>query len=423
MIATQTSAGEFEWGRDLDIPDEFLLAAQRAHERTAAVREAVRRRAQRNHCRVIKAFREVGWGDGHFFGTTGYGFHDTGREALDRTVAMLFGAEAATVRWNFVSGTHAIAALLFGALRPGDRLLSVTGEPYDTLKPVLYGERGSLAEWGVGFDWVDGLEAACKAVAEPAVKMVFLQRSRGYDWKPSLSLDTIEMMVSALKKVRPDVAVLVDNCYGEMVEEREPTHVGADCLAGSLIKNLGGTLAPTGGYLTGRRDLVEAATIAATAPGICGEEGATLGMTRTLAQGVFFSPLVVGEALEGAVWASALLESLGLETSPRWDEPRTDTIQAVRLGDAQRLQTFCRGIQSAGPIDARAVPRPVMNPGYRDPIVMAGGTFIQGSSSELSADGPLRPPFAAYLQGGTSCVHVQMGVLLALRELRSEGLL
>lgn len=417
----------FEWAEDLGHDADLISRARAAEEATEEARARVRRIAQANQVKVLRTFLEVGWSEGHFFGSTGYGYHDSGREALDDTVARIFGAQAAAVRWNFVSGTHALSALLFGALRPGDTLVSVTGPPYDTLKPVLFDATGSLKEWGVDFEVVplsaDGtpdVEASVAAVSRARVKMVYVQRSRGYDWRPSLDLEAMAALIARLKTARPDLAVLVDNCYGEMVEPLEPTQIGADCMAGSLIKNLGGTLAPTGGYLAGRADLVGAAISHATAPGICGAQGATLGMTRTLAQGLFLSPMIVGQALEGAIWASALLESLDYQVSPRPDEPRTDIIQAIRLGDARKLRAFCRGVQSAGPIDARAVPQPVMNPGYRDPIVMAGGSFIAGSSMELSADGPLRAPFAAYLQGGISYVHVQMGVLAAVRAMREE---
>ena len=413
----------FRWASELGVPDALIEAATQAERASAEEREGVRRRAQNNQLKVMRAFAAVGWGEGHFSGSTGYGYHDTGREALDETVARVFGAEAACVRWNLVSGTHALSSLLFGILRPGDTCVSVTGAPYDTLKPVLYGDKGSLEEWGVHFEVValaaDGtpdVEACVAAVRRPEVKVVYVQRSCGYDWRPSLDVEAMGNLITRMKQASPQLVVLVDNCYGEMVEAREPTQLGADCLAGSLIKNLGGTLAPTGGYVAGRKDLVEAAQIAMTAPGICGHQGATLDITRTLAQGLFMSPMIVGQALEGAVWAAHLFERLGFDVSPRPGQPRTDIIQALRLGTRQRLAAFCRGVQAAGPIDARAVPQPVMNPGYRDPIIMAGGSFIAGSSMELSADGPLREPFAVYLQGGISYVHVQMGVMLALRE-------
>lgn len=429
MIVQETSH-VFAWAAELGVPPAIIEAAHVAERDSAAEREAVRRRGQNNQLKIMRAFAEVGWGEGHFAGSTGYGYNDTGREALDRTVALVFGTQDACVRWNLVSGTHALSALLFGALRPNDVCVSVTGPPYDTLKPVLFGERGSLEEWGVGFEVVplDGAGrpdvAACvEAVRRPRVKVAYVQRSCGYDWRPSLDLAGMTALIGTMKAVRPDLVVLVDNCYGEMVESLEPTQIGADCLAGSLIKNLGGTLAPTGGYLAGRADLVDAARVVMTAPGIAGHQGATLDSTRTLAQGLFMSPQIVAQALEGAVWAAHLFSALGFEVSPRPGQPRTDIIQALRLGSRERLVAFCRGVQAAGPIDGRAVPEPVKNPGYRDPIIMAGGSFVAGSSMELSADGPLREPYAVYLQGGISYVHVQMGVMLALRELHERGLM
>lgn len=429
-MITLEPAQVFSWAAELGVPSAVVEAAESAERASAEERDAVRRRAQNNQLKVMRAFAEVGWGEGHFAGSTGYGYHDVGREALDRSVALVFGTEDACVRWNLVSGTHALASLLFGALRPGDVCVSVTGQPYDTLKPVLFGARGSLEQWGVGFEVVplgaDGhpdVAASVAVVRRPEVKVAYVQRSCGYDWRPSLDLDRMRGLIAAMKAAREDLVVLVDNCYGEMVEPLEPTQIGADCLAGSLIKNLGGTLAPTGGYVAGRADLVEGARISMTAPGIAGHQGATLDVTRTLAQGLFMSPMIVGQALEGAVWAAYVFERLGFEVSPRPGQARTDIIQALRLGSRERLMAFCRGVQAAGPIDGRAVPEAVMNPGYRDPIVMAGGSFVAGSSMELSADGPLREPYAVYLQGGMSYVHVQMGVMLALRELHARGLM
>lgn len=420
----------FQWAADAGVPRRFVEAARDADIESSDEREDTRRRAQDNHLKVLRAFADIGWGEGHFSGTTGYGYHDTGRDALDRTVARIFGAEAACVRWNLVSGTHALSSLLFGILRPGDVCVSLTGPPYDTLKPVLFGDIGSLDTWGVSFatvslasDGTPDLPSCVAAVHGPKVKVAYVQRSCGYDWRPSVDIESIGRLIAQVRQANPAIVVLVDNCYGEMVEALEPTNVGADCLAGSLIKNLGGTLAPTGGYVAGRASLVEAAQAAMTAPGIFGQQGATLGITRALAHGLCISPVIVGGALEGAIWSAYLFDRLGFETLPRPGARRTDIIQAVRLGTRQRLEAFCRGVQAAGPIDASAVPQAVTNPGYRDPIVMAGGSFIAGSSMELSADGPLREPYAVYLQGGMSMVHVQMGVLLALRELSRRELI
>lgn len=407
-----------------------------ASRATAARREEVREQAAVRHWKVLSALQDEGLGEGHFAGTTGYGFHDAGREALDRVVARLFRTPAARLRLQIVSGTHALAAVLFGNLRPGDEVVSLTGPPYDTLAPVLGVRRpgardwpGSLAEWGISYRELplrdDGgvdLEAIPGFLGE-RTRLIFLQRSRGYTWRPSLDVARLGEAVQAVRRAGCQALVLVDNCYGELVEALEPTEMGADLVAGSLIKNLGGALAPAGGYLAGPEEAVERAMACLTAPGIGAEEGPTLGFTRLLAQGLFFAPLVVGQALEGAVWAAWILEQEGLEVSPRWDEPRTDLIQAVRLGSPEAQKAFCRGVQRAGPVDHQALPQPALQPGYRDPILMAGGTFIQGSSIELSADGPLREPYACYLQGGISLAHVQLGVLRALEELEAGGFL
>lgn len=413
-------------------PASQVALAREGMRRTAEAREAVRERAAVNQWKVLRALQEVGLGEGHFAGTTGYGFSDLGRDALDEAVASVFGCEAGRLRLQMVSGTHALSAALFGNLRPGDELACLTGAPYDTLRPVLgtvEGAAGSLAEWGVGTcelallpDGRIDLEGIPKALS-PRTKMVFLQRSRGYTWRPSLSVAELAEAIQVVRRHASDVAVMVDNCYGEMVELTEPTEAGADLVGGSLIKNMGGALAPCGGYLAGRKDLVARAMNALTAPGIGPEEGPTLGYNRLLAQGLFMAPMIVGQALEGAVWASWVLEEAGLEVGPRWSDERTDIIQAVRLGSPEAQKAFCRGVQRAGAVDHRAVPVPVVQPGYRDPILMAGGTFIQGSSIELSADGPLRPPYACYLQGGVSFAHVQVGVMRALHELEAEGLL
>ncbi len=417
---------------NLGIPRAGVALAREGLLRTAEVRHAVRERAAVNQWKVLRALQEAGLMEGHFAASTGYGFTDAGRELLDEVVARLFGAEAGRLRLQMVSGTHALAAGMFGWLRPGDELVALTGTPYDTLRPVIgtiQGSHSSLASWGVGYGELallpDGridLEGIPGVLTE-RTRMVFLQRSRGYTWRPSLSVEELAAAIAVVRRHAPQAVAMVDNCYGEMVELLEPTQAGADLVGGSLIKNLGGAVAPCGGYLAGRQDVVERAMEWLTAPGIGPEEGPTLGYNRLLAQGLFMAPEVVGQALEGAVWAAWVMEEAGLEAWPRWDAPRTDIIQAVRLGSPEAQQAFCRGVQRGGPVDHSAVPIPVVQPGYRDPILMAGGTFIQGSSIELSADGPIRPPYACYLQGGVSLAHVQIGVLRALQELEKDGLL
>ncbi|GMU51484.1 MAG: hypothetical protein AMXMBFR33_06300 [Candidatus Xenobia bacterium] len=408
---------------ELGVSERLARLARQGEEATESVRSEVRRAAGANQLKVLAALQAEGLSEGHFYGTTGYGFHDSGRELLDRALARIFRAEAARLRLQIVSGTHAISAALFGVLLPGHELVSLTGPPYDTLQPVIGPGPGSLHELGVNYrelallpDGSIDLEAV-EGFMRPGTRMVFLQRSRGYTWRRSLTVAELGACISRLRRVAPRAVVLVDNCYGELVEPIEPIELDADLVAGSLIKNLGGSLAPTGGYLAGGSEWVERAMVRLTAPGIGPEEGPTLGMNRTLAQGLFLAPLIVGQALEGAVWAAWMLEQEGLEAWPRWNDPRTDLIQAVRLGSVEAQKAFCRGVQGGGAVDHRATPEPVMNPGYRDPILMAGGTFIQGSSIELSADGPLREPYACYLQGGVSFAQVQLGVLRALEAL------
>ncbi len=409
--------------KDFGIQENLLNLAEEADQAVAPQLRRIREISEHNQLKVLRAYQEEGLGEGHFAGTSGYGFHDTGREALDRAVGRIFNSEAALVRWQIVSGTHALSAVLFGNLRPGDEWVSVTGSPYDTLHPIISGSPGALSEWGISFKKLDLRPDGSvdferlEDFPSPKTRLAYIQRSRGYEWRPSVSVAEIGRVIGILKRKNPNIIVMVDNCYGEMVEEHEPTEVGADVVGGSLIKNLGGGLCPTGGYIAGRTEVVTAAARHLTAPGIGEEEGPTLGISRTLFQGIFLSPLIVREALEGAIWASFVLEKFGLEVSPRFHEERTDIIQAIRLGTKKHLETFLRGIQSGGPVDSRAVPTAARLPGYRDPILMAGGTFVQGSSIELSADGPLREPYAAYLQGGLSSAHVRIAVLRALQAL------
>lgn len=384
-------------------------AIQRAQSSWAHI-EAVRLANQR---RVLDAFREHRITEYHLTGTTGYGYNDPAREALNNVFAFSLQAEAALVQPQLISGTHAISKSLFGLLRPGDHLLSVSGAPYDTLQQVIQGPgKSSLRAWGIGYDEVnltpDGnidIPAALAAL-RPETRLVLIQRSRGYSLRPALSVAQIGKATAALHEARPDVNVFVDNCYGEFVEDQEPTHVGVDLMAGSLIKNPGGTLAPSGGYIAGRRELVELAAEAVTAPGLGSDVGPTFGLGRVLLQGLFASPHVVGEALIGAVTAAALFESLGYEVQPHVDDTRSDTVQVVVLNDPDKMRAFCRAVQQASPIDAIATPEPGELPGYDDPVIMAAGTFVQGGSLEFSADGPMRPPYAVFLQGGTSKEHV-----------------
>ncbi|MBC7542990.1 MAG: methionine gamma-lyase family protein [Candidatus Sericytochromatia bacterium] len=376
--------------------------------------------------RVLDAFVTEKVGEEHLHGTTGYGHDDLGRQCLERVFARVFEAEAALVRPHFASGTHALATALFGVLRPGDELLSVVGAPYDTMEEVI-GTReegqGSLIEWGVTYrelplqqdgtmDW-DGL-ATC---VRPETRMVLIQRSRGYAWRPSLTIADIRRTIQILKAQKPDLICFVDNCYGEFTEDQEPIAAGADLVAGSLIKNPGGGITPCGGYVVGREDLVNQAACRLYAPGIGRDGGATLDFNRIAFQGLFMAPHTVSQALQGAILASQLFSDLGFATSPGPGDTRSDIIQAIRFGSADRLVAFCRGVQKASPIGAYVTPIPWQLPGYGDEVVMAGGTFIEGSTIELSADGPLREPFVGYWQGGLSYAHCRLGLLSALAEL------
>ncbi len=386
----------------------------------------------RNQWKVIRAFQKHKVSDYHFAASTGYGYNDRGREVLDLVYADVFGAEAALVRPHFVSGTHTIGTALFGVLRPGDELLMITGRPYDTLHKVIGkpGDgNGSLQDWGISYGEVGLLEDGSPDYAEiarrigPSTKVVGIQRSRGYAWRPSFTVSRIAEMVRFVKEIRPDIIVFVDNCYGEFTELVEPTEVGADLMAGSLIKNPGGALAETGGYIAGKAKYVELASYRLTAPGIGGEVGAMLGTTRSIYQGLFLAPHLVGQAVKGSVFAAAVFEQLGFTTSPHWSDPRTDLIQAIQFTGAEHLIAFVQGIQQAAAVDAHVVPEPWDMPGYEHPVIMAAGTFIQGGSLELSADAPIREPYIAYMQGGLTYSHCKMGVLTAIQNMIDRGLL
>ena len=398
-------------------------------EPVAAVRTAaVEQRLQR----VLDAFAAERIGTQHFASLTGYGHGDQSREVIDRVFARVLGAEAAAVRLQFVSGTHAIASALFGVLRPGDRLLSITGRPYDTLEEVI-GLRGtgqgSLREFGILYEELpllpDGsvdLQALDRALLRP-VRMVLIQRSCGYSWRPAIAVDEIGALCNRIHGQQPGCVCFVDNCYGEFVEEREPTHAGADLIAGSLIKNLGGTIAPTGGYVAGRADLIEMACCRLTAPGIGSAGGTGFDLQRLLLQGLFLAPQMVSEALIGADLVAAVFRKLGFAVNPAPGVPRSDLIQAVCLGSAEALKIVCRAVQASSPIGAYLDPVPASMPGYASDLVMAGGTFIDGSTSELSADAPLREPFNLYFQGGTHRSHVRIALVNALTALFAAGLI
>ena len=376
--------------------------------------------------RVMEAFQEFKVSDSCFAGTTGYGYDDLGRETLDKVWARVFGAESALVRIGFVNGTHAIASAIFAALKPGDTLMSTMGAPYDTLRTAIgiSGDAfGSLRFYGVGYHQVNTLDgapdmASIRRAAEglqPAAALI--QRSRGYDARRALNVDEIGEIVRTIKSVSPDTACIVDNCYGEFTDVIEPTMVGADLIAGSLIKNPGGGLAPTGGYIAGREDLVSNAANRLTVPGIGGECGSTLGNNRALFQGLFMAPHTTAQALKTAALCAAMLEELGFKTEPGAMEKRSDIIQTITLETPENLKRFCKGIQSGSPVDSYVTPEPWAMPGYEDEVIMAAGAFIQGSSIELSCDGPMREPYFAFLQGGLTYESGKLGIMNAIAEM------
>ncbi|WP_446370773.1 methionine gamma-lyase family protein [Coleofasciculus sp. G3-WIS-01] len=378
---------------------------------------------KQNLKKVLNAFRHYRVGVHHFTGVSGYGHDDLGRQTLDQVFAKVMGAEAAAVRVQFVSGTHAIACCLFGVLRPGDEMVSVVGAPYDTLEEVI-GVRGqgqgSLQEFGVDYRQLDLTSAgtidwqALKESIGQRTRLVLIQRSCGYSWRPSLSIADIEKIVQYVKQQNPDTICFVDNCYGEFIEDKEPPAVGADLVAGSLIKNPGGTIVTAGGYVAGKAELVEAATCRLTAPGIGSSGGATFDQNRLLFQGLFLAPQMVGEAMKGNHLTAYIFDQLGYPVNPKPMTPRRDVIQAIQLGSPEKLITFCRVIQQYSPIGSYLDPVPAQMPGYESQLVMAGGTFIDGSTSEFSADGPLREPYIAFCQGGTHWTHVAIALEAAI---------
>ena len=380
-----------------------------------------------NQMKILNAMQNARLSDTHFNDSTGYGYNDEGREVLEKIFAQIFCAEAALVRPQLISGTHALAAALFGNLRPGDVLFSPVGKPYDTLESVI-GIRpasGSLAEFGVIYRQAELTETggfdydAINAELENSPKMVTIQRSKGYSWRTSFTVQQINELIKCIRTRSPHTIILVDNCYGEFVSAEEP--VGADLLAGSLIKNPGGGISPGGGYIVGQKKYVEAAAERLTAPGLGSAVGPSLGMTRTLIQGLFLAPQTVSAAVKGAVLAAAVFSKAGFEINPGINAIRSDIVQAIKLGSAENILTFCRGIQKAAPVDSFVTPVPAPMPGYSHGVIMAGGTFVQGSSIELSADAPMCEPYIVYFQGGLTAAHSQAGVAFALQELFAEG--
>lgn len=413
-----------------DIKPEVYAMAERVMPRVRGQFEKIDAVAEHNTRRVMEAFEDNRVSASCFAGTTGYGYDDLGRETLDKIYAQIFGTESALVRLGFVNGTHALTTAMFATVKPGDTILAATGPPYDTLRSAIgiSGEcHGSLKFYGVDYAQVDMIPggepdyaAIARAAADGKVAAVMIQRSRGYADRKALTVDEIEEIVKAVRAVNPTASIMVDNCYGEFTDVIEPTHVGADIIAGSLIKNPGGGIAPTGGYVAGRAELVERAAMRLTTPGIGGECGATLGSSRLLYQGLFMAPHTVAQALKTAVFCAGMMEELGIPSSPAVGEKRSDIIQMVHLGSPKAMERFCLGIQSGAPVDSFVTPEPWQMPGYDCPVIMAAGAFVQGASIELSADGPIREPYTVYMQGGLTFESGKLGIMMAVSAMLDE---
>ncbi len=409
------------------LTNDTIELATRIEEKVRPYHSAVDARAFVNQQKVLAAFRNHQVSDFHLHPSNGYGYDDEGRDNLERVYAQVFGAEAAIVRPQIISGTHAITLSLFGVLRPGDELLYITGKPYDTLQSIVDGgekDTGSLKDYKIGYSHVDLIDNkeidwdGVKAQVTENTKMIAIQRSKGYATRPSFTIEAITEMIKNIRTIAPEAVIFVDNCYGEFVEEVEPTEVGADLMAGSLIKNPGGGLAKIGGYIAGRADLVEKCAYRMTSPGIGAEAGASLNTLADFYQGFFMAPHVVAQSLKGAIFTSAMLEEIGMITSPHYTETRTDLIQSVSFQTPEQMIAFCREIQAASPINAHFAPEPAYMPGYEDDVIMAAGTFVQGSSIELTADGPIRPPYTAFVQGGLTYEHVKYAICAAVQKLK-----
>ena len=416
---------------ELRISEEVWQFGQKTEEKLKDRFAEFDQNAEYNQLKVIHAMQENRVNEGCFNYASGYGYNDQGRDTLEAVYASAFHTEAALVRPQITCGTHALALALAANLRPGDELLSPVGKPYDTLEEVIgiRPSNGSLAEYGVTYRQVELLEdgyfdyPAIEAALNEKTKLVTIQRSKGYATRPTLSVERIGELIAFIKSIRPDVICMVDNCYGEFVERIEPTQVGADMCVGSLIKNPGGGLAPIGGYIVGRKDLIDMCAYRLTAPGLGKEVGATLGLNRSFFQGFFMAPCVAASALKGAIFAANVYECLGFPVVPNGTESRHDIIQAVTLGSAEGVIAFCKGIQAGSPVDSHVAPEPYAMPGYHSDVIMAAGAFVQGSSIELSADGPIEPPYAVYFQGGLTWYHAKFGIMMSVQYMAKEGLL
>ena len=419
-----------EFYKDLSIDETILNFCNDVEQGLKERFEDIDKVAEYNQLKVLKAMQDNRVSDIHFAASTGYGYNDIGRDTLESVYASAFHAESALVRPQLTCGTHALSTALSGNLRPGDEILSPVGKPYDTLEGVIgiRASKGSLAEYGITYAQVDLLPdgefdyVGIRNAINERTKLITIQRSKGYATRPTLSVKRIGELITYIKSIKSNVICMVDNCYGEFVETIEPTDVGADLCVGSLIKNPGGGLAPTGGYIVGKEEYVENAAFRLTAPGLGKEVGATLGINSQLFQGFFLAPQVVSGALKGAIYAARIYERLGFPVIPNGSESRHDIIQAVTLGSAEGVIAFCKGIQAAAPVDSYVTPEPWPMPGYHSNVIMAAGTFIQGSSIELSADAPIEPPYAVYFQGGLTWYHAKFGILMSVQKLYEKKL-
>lgn len=413
----------------LGIRQEIMDLAKETEEQVKKQFQEVEEVCEFNSMRILHAFQKYQVSDMHFNQTTGYGYGDVGRDVIEKIYAEIFQTEDALVRGQFISGTHALTVALFAMLRPGDTMLSICGKPYDTLDEVIgiSPNPSSLASFGIKYEQIDLVDQDFdyakieKTLKEKKIKLIEIQRSRGYALRKSITLDKMEKVIQLIKKTDPEVIIFVDNCYGELVEKIEPSHLGADLVVGSLIKNLGGGISPNGAYVVGRKDLVELVAERLTSPGQGKEVGPTLGMNKQILQGLYLAPSVVASSLKTAIFASKLLENLGYIVEPKFDERRSDIVQTITFGDPELLIRYCQGIQMGSAIDSNSIPEPWDMPGYTDQVIMAAGAFTQGSSIELSCDGPIRPPYIAFMQGGLTYSYGKLGVLKAVSNLKKKN--
>lgn len=410
----------------MGISQEIVELSKRAEEQVKSQFEQIQKICEYNSLKVLKAFQDNHISDMHFGSTTGYGYSDVGRDAIEKVFAQVLGAQDSLVRSQFISGTHALSVALFAFLRPGDTMLSICGKPYDTLDSVIgiQENASSLKSFGIQYEQIDlienqfNIEKIKQRLAKSKVKLIEIQRSRGYSLRKSITLKQVEEVIKEIRQIDQDVIIMIDNCYCEFVQEKEPTEVGADVIVGSLIKNLGGGIAPNGAYIAGREDLVELAAQRLTSPGQGKEVGPTLGMNKMILQGLFMAPSVVASSLKTAVLASKMLEDLGYCPEPLYNQERADIVQTIQFGNQEDLIKYCQGIQMGSPVDSNSIPEPWDMPGYNDKIIMAAGAFTQGSSIELSCDAPIRPPFVAFMQGGLTYEYGKLGVLKAISNMK-----